>query len=106
MIWIEQQRYLLELRDRSEADGASFHLVIFPMPFRLDSGYQFHDVERAITEFAAQHGIPVISLTDGFLGLEANTLWVSPDDQHPNELGHRVVADTLYLYVRSVAGGG
>jgi len=106
LIWIEQQRHLLELRDLSEASGASFHLVIFPILFKLDSGYEFHEVEQEITRFAAENEISVFSLTDGFLGLEARTLWVSPSDQHPNELGHRVAADTLYPYVSAVVSDG
>jgi hypothetical protein len=41
-------------------------------------------------------------MTDGFIGQDAPSLWVSPTDQHPNEKGHAVAADILFPYVRDI----
>jgi lysophospholipase L1-like esterase len=44
----------------------------------------------------------VFSLTPGFVGQVSESLWLSKDDQHPNEKGHQVAADALYPYVKNV----
>lgn len=99
-----QQAALREIAADCRARGIRFHLVIFPMLLELDD-YPFFEVERAIETFAAEAGIPSFSLTPGFEGLEDRTLWVAPNDQHPNEEGHRVAAATLLPYLgREVLG--
>jgi hypothetical protein len=80
--------------------GIPFHLVLFPLLFDLES-YAFADVEAEIGRFAADAGLPVFSLTPGFLGQDARSLWVSRFDQHPNEEGHEIAAKTLLPYLRS-----
>lgn len=104
--WLMQQRYLLAIRDACRRNGADFRLVIFPMLFGLESGYQFRDVEDEIARFAREAGIPVFSLTPSFLGKRSRSLWISPNDQHPNELGNRIAADALYPYLKRIFLGG
>ena len=98
--WIQQQRFLEAIRDECRRNGADFHLVIFPLLFGLESHYQFRDVEDAIARFADGAGIPVFSLTPGFLGQKSRSLWISSLDQHPNEKGNRIAADTLFPYLK------
>jgi lysophospholipase L1-like esterase len=99
-MWLLQRRYLAEMADRCEKAGVPFHLVIFPLLFDLDE-YEFLDVEAEIERFAAVHGIPVHSLTPGFLGRTDHELWIANNDQHPNAEGHRIAAQTLLPYLRS-----
>lgn len=100
-VWMREQRNLVELQDLATRAGASFHLVIFPLLFGLDD-YGFHDVEAEIMRFAAEHGMPVVSLTPGFKGHDERELWVSPRDQHPNARAHDIAAETLAPYLRKV----
>jgi lysophospholipase L1-like esterase len=100
LMWLIQQRYLLEIADSCETEGIPLHLVIFPLLFDLDD-YEFLDVEAEIERFAAGHGIPVHSLTPGFLGRADHELWVANNDQHPNAEGHRIAAEALLPYLRS-----
>jgi hypothetical protein len=100
--WLMQQRFLLAIRDECRRSGDDFRLIIFPMLFGLESGYQFKDVEDEVARFARGAGIPVFSLTPGFLGRRSRSLWISPNDQHPNELGNRIAADTLFPYMKKV----
>lgn len=100
--WQIQQEALLELRTLSEKNGSSFRLIIFPVLFDLNKNYQFYEVEEEITRFAKEERIPVFSLTPGFIGENAADLWVSANDQHPNERGHQIAADTLLPYVIEV----
>jgi lysophospholipase L1-like esterase len=104
-MWITQRRALLDLAMHCRRLGIPFHLVIFPMLYNLDD-YEFFEVEELIETFAADHDIPVFSLTPGFLGEEDHTLWVASNDQHPNEKGHRIAAETLLPYVREVVREG
>jgi len=96
--WERQQAALADLAQRCRRDGRSFHLVLFPLLFDLDH-YRFADVEVEIERFAREAGIPFFSLTPGFLGQDASRLWVAPDNQHPNALGHEIAARTLLPYL-------
>jgi len=100
LMWLIQRRYLLEIANSCEMEGVPFHLVIFPLLFDLDD-YEFLDVEAEIERFASGHGIPVHSLTPGFLGRIDHEFWVANNDQHPNAEGHRIAAETLLPYLRS-----
>lgn len=97
--WRRQQEALLAIARDCRAKGRPFHLVIFPLLFDLDD-YAFFDVEEAIAGFAREHDLPVFSLTPGFLGEDAESLWVASNDQHPNARGHAIAAATLLPYVR------
>lgn len=100
--WDLAQRHLLMLRDMARAQGAVFGLAVFPMLVELDEGYPFRAVSDLLMEFAAARGIPAHDLLPAFLGREAADLWVSPLDQHPNEAGHAVAADSLLPFVRAL----
>ena len=100
--WIKQSVFLAELMNTCENNRIGFHLIIFPLLYSLDSSYPFIEVEKEIARFAEGINIPVFSLTDGFMWQKDHTLWVSPNDQHPNEKGHAIAAETLFPYVLGV----
>ena len=102
--WIEQQKYLLEILNACKKEDTKFFLVIFPVLFGLESAshYKFYGIEEEIGRFAKENGIPMFSLTEGFIGHESDTLWVSASDQHPNETGHLIAADTLYPFLKDI----
>ncbi len=87
---------------RSRQNDIEFHLIIFPVLFGLESDYEFYQVEDEIIRFADSFDIPVYSLTPGFIGHTSHTLWVAANDQHPNEKGHQIAADTLYPYIKKI----
>src|SRR6185436_3117205 len=45
---------------------------------------------------ATSAGFAVVNLADVFQGHELETLQLAEWDDHPNQLGHRLVADALY----------
>ena len=108
--WMVEQHALRGLSERCAEAGVPFHMILFPMLFELDAD-PFTAVEREIERFARDAGIPLFSLSPAFRGRDAATLWVSPNDQHPNEEGHRIAAGALLPYVeatlreRSRSGG-
>jgi hypothetical protein len=99
-VWRREQESLKELAAICNRAGIPFHLVIFPILFELHR-YPYGAVEDEITRFARQNKIPVVSLTGGFLGKDERALWIGPGDQHPNALGHKIAAETLYPYLKS-----
>lgn len=101
LMWNKQQRHLRKIRDLCRDQGLPFQLIIFPMLFDLDH-YSFFPVEAEIERFAREAEIPVFSLTPGFLGRDAASLWVAANDQHPNAEGHQIAADTLFPLVEEL----
>jgi len=93
--WKRAQENLLALARASEARGARFALVLFPVLFELDEHYPLADVCAEVERFAAEHGLVYHSLLPAFLGQDAASLWVSALDQHPNERGHAIAARAL-----------
>jgi hypothetical protein len=100
--WQWEQKSLLELQRLSRQNRLELHLIIFPVLYRLDEDYPFYEVEEEITRFAKVVNMPVYSLTPNFMGYADDTLWVSANDQHPNEKDHRIAADALFPYVKEV----
>lgn len=98
--WRVEQDALRRLAGRCAELGIPFHLVLFPMLFDLRNN-PFDPVEAEVERFAREAGIPFFSLTPGFRGRDASALWVSPSDQHPNEEGHAIAAETLLPYFTS-----
>jgi lysophospholipase L1-like esterase len=106
--WRLQRQALREIKSYCDDHGIDMRLVIFPLLYGLESEkkYQFHDVEDEITRFASEAGIPSFSLLQGFLGHDGRSLWVAPNDQHPNAQGHAIAANTLYPYFMQAIQSG
>lgn len=97
--WHCAQENLLKLKRRSEALGARFALVIFPVLFELDGGYPLCGVCDCLKRFCKEQEIPVLSLLPAYRGKDAESLWVSLYNQHPNAEGHRIAADAIYPFI-------
>lgn len=100
--WKIQQDAIRELHRLAIQDGSTFDLIIFPLLYNLDENYPFYGIENEIIQFANESNIPVFSLTPGFIGNDAQNLWVSNNDQHPNELGHKLATEALLPYLMEV----
>ena len=97
--WRRAQANLLDVRDKIERRGGRFALVIFPMLYELDADYPLLDVCNEIERFARDNGIVVHSLLPTYLGLDGPSLWVSMFNQHPNERGHALAAESIYEFL-------
>jgi len=97
--WRYEQGALVKLRDTAVGHGVPFGLVVFPLLHRLD-GYRFGMVDNEIDRFAKQAGIPTLFLTRAFSTIDESDLWVSRDDQHPNEAAHAVAATAMAGWIR------
>ena len=91
--WQAAQDALSELHRVTSERDMKLLLVIIPDLHQQDGAYPFLGVHRAVLDFAAAEGILAVDLLPYFQDTEdLTTLWVSPDDAHPNAAGHRLIA--------------
>jgi lysophospholipase L1-like esterase len=70
--------------------------VLSPYPDYFDERYPFAGVHQLFVEQCQQNGIAPVDLMPHFQGLSPERLWVDhPADNHPNGLGHRIMALAL-----------
>jgi lysophospholipase L1-like esterase len=97
--WRETRQSLLALRDAAASHGIRLQVVLLPELHQL-TDYPFAREHAAILAFLAEHGIAALDLAPRFAGeTHPESLWVAPDDPHPNAKAHARIArysfDTL-----------
>ncbi|HPF37311.1 MAG TPA: SGNH/GDSL hydrolase family protein [Phycisphaerae bacterium] len=86
---------------KSYADerGVRLLVVVFPVLWGLDANYPLREQHAIVSRVCDKSGIQHIDLLDVFTGTRAESLWVHPTDQHPNEIAQRraaaVVSDAI-----------
>jgi len=98
------EEYLREMKRRLEGRGARLLVAPWPLFVGLDRGYPFAPVHESIRRLCLGAGIPHHDLLPVFLGQRASDLWVHPVDFHPNEVAHRMAAESLLADVLELAG--
>jgi lysophospholipase L1-like esterase len=91
---------VLGIRQTLEAKGIRLVVAVFPMLSRLDD-YPYRRIHDAVAELCDDKEIEHVDLLDRFRGLDENTLWVHPTDQHPNHEGQRLIAQGIRDYLKS-----
>ncbi len=83
----------LELEKICDSRSIALQVVLLPELHNLME-YPFTKEYRMVYSFLERNGIDVLDLTPAFLGTEnARALWVAPDDAHPNDIAHGMIAD-------------
>jgi hypothetical protein len=74
-----------------------FVALIFPLfDFPIDKDYPFRKVHQSIADRLKARGIKTLDLRRTFSGLDIARLQLIPgEDSHPNEIAHRLAAETL-----------
>jgi hypothetical protein len=101
--WQRTQGYIGEMNRRTLAQGGRFLVASWPLMVHLEGDDPFADVSRTIARFCLTAGIPRHDLRAAFRGRRTDSLWVHPVDMHPNEVAHRLAAESLAPVVRSLA---
>jgi lysophospholipase L1-like esterase len=70
-------------------------VMLFPILHRLDDGHPYLDAYRIVQQQVEGAGGQFLNLFPAFAGMDAESLWVHPTDQHPNERAHRIAAEQL-----------
>ncbi|MBD3161607.1 MAG: hypothetical protein GF328_05840 [Candidatus Latescibacteria bacterium] len=93
--WIQARNFLLEIRNAARRAGARMGILLFPIFFRLESGYPFESIHTGIVDWCGEVGIPVRDTLPDFRGRETESLVVHPKDHHPNAAAHAVLGRAL-----------
>lgn len=104
--WRQAQADLLTIKRRALEVDAGFAMVVFPALFDLTPTYPLKAVCNEILRFAEADEIPALSLLPAFMGRDAERLWISPFDQHPNATGHAIAADAMIPFVERLVVKG
>ena len=97
--WATFRRDVAACKSAVEETGAVYALVLFPWLVRLDDNV-LPDVHDAMREFASQLGVPYLDLLEVFAGRDAESLRVSPANDHPNAPAHRLAAERIARFLR------
>ena len=87
-------QHLRALHADTRRDGVAFALTMYPWLYRLDR-YLVPEPHQWLGDFARREHIPWLDLLPVFAGHAHETLRVSPANEHPNALGHRLAAEAL-----------
>lgn len=95
--WIAARKALMAMGSTARARGVPLVVAIFPLFGNpLDESYPFAEVHAKVAEAAAASGAKVVDLLPAYRGLRWDLLVVDGmDDEHPNEIAHRIAAGVL-----------
>jgi hypothetical protein len=95
--WVAGQKALKLMGGLCRERGVPLVVVIFPLFGQpLDDSYPFLPIHARVSEAASAAGAKVIDLWPVYRGLRWDVLVVDgADDEHPNEIAHRIAADAI-----------
>lgn len=97
--WEDITHSLRELVQISKENEFKLKLVILPELHNLKD-YPFFPEHKMVMELANRLEIPAIDLTDNFnKEVDPMVYWVAPDDAHPNDKAHRIIADSIIEFI-------
>jgi len=70
-------------------------VAIVPELSNLDDRYPFRTVHERVAALCQSLGIHTVDLLPAFKGQNGPSLWVHPQDRHPNAQGHQIIAAAL-----------
>jgi hypothetical protein len=102
--WIAARQALRTMGGLCRAHGVPLVVAIFPLFGNpLDERYPFEELHAKVSQAAAEAGAKVVDLLPWYRGLRWDLLVVDgPRDEHPNEIAHRIAAQTLVRAVDDV----
>jgi lysophospholipase L1-like esterase len=98
------QEYLREMKKRLNQRRARLLVAPWPLFVRLDHGYPFAPVHETVRRFCVTARIPHHDLLPAFRGRPTADFWVHPVDYHPNEIAHRLAAESLLPTILQLVG--
>lgn len=75
-----------------------FRVVVLPTFVDLKKD-RLRPLYRGITQRLSAAGIKFIDISDGWTAYEDRDLWITPYDQHPNEIASRKIAERLRPFI-------
>jgi lysophospholipase L1-like esterase len=89
---------LQKLADYAKANNIRLTMAMMPDVHDLED-YRFGWIHERMAELAREMGYNYVDLLPAFSGLKPADVWAMPGDPHPNALGHKLMADTIYPFL-------
>ncbi len=93
--WDRYQETLVETAQTMKTRGIRFLPVLLPYLNDL-TRYPFKEAHRKVASVFSKEGAHPVDLLPLFEGKDAQSYWVAPDDPHPNEGAHSIIAEGIY----------
>jgi hypothetical protein len=95
--WVAGRKALKSMGALCRERGVPFVVAIFPLFGNpMDDGYPFAEIHAKVAEAASAAGARVVDLLPAYRGLRWELLVVDGvDDEHPNEIAHRIAAGVI-----------
>jgi len=71
-------------------------VVIYPELHVTDGTYPFKSAHQLVEDISKVYDAPLVDLLPIYQGEIPESLWVAPDDAHPNAKAHSMAADAIY----------
>jgi len=92
---------LAKLENVTRRDGAELLVAILPELHRINASYPFAKEQQKIKDVLDSKHVPVIDLIEGLRGHgPESSLWVTPEDPHPNRKANSLIAAQIVDWVR------
>jgi lysophospholipase L1-like esterase len=99
--WQGVQRGLRAMQEMLQKLSVPLVVAVFPMLSEYDRDPCPYDGLHALArDFCKEAGIRCVDLRHVFDGRKETDLWVDLTDQHPNDVGHRLMALAILDYLR------
>lgn len=86
---------LQKLADYAKQNNIRLTMAMMPDVHDLEN-YRFGWIHERMAGLAREMGYNYVDLLPAFAGLKPADVWAMPGDPHPNALGHKLMADTIY----------
>ena len=96
---------LAQLADATKGDGAQLLVAILPELHEINERYPYEREEQKMEAVLAARQVPVMHLIEGLRGHgPESSLWVTPDDDHPNGKANALIAAQMLPWILTHAG--
>ena len=105
--WVAGRKALKTMGALCRERGVPFVVAIFPLFGNpMDDRYPFAEIHAKVSEAASEAGAKVVDLLPAYRGLRWELLVVDGvDDEHPNEIAHRIAAGVILHALDNVVPG-
>ena len=105
--WVAGRKALKTMGALCRERGVPFVVAIFPLFGNpMDDRYPFAVIHAKVSEAATEAGAKVVDLLPAYRGLRWELLVVDGvDDEHPNEIAHRIAAGVILHALDNVVPG-
>lgn len=101
--WQAVREALAHLAATCQARDLPLLVAVIPELHQPAEQYPFQEVHRAVLDQARSLGVPAVDLLPATAGADVRSLWVAPDDAHPNAEGHARLARELLRWIDPAA---